>query len=101
MITDFFKQDKAKFMKPEERALKFLISRRWQYDDEKQSAKDLKMAFTSKRNSGKNVLNDAILYLNKQGWLLYCLNDLRNLDKARRIFQLYNLKNKSIKSKYE
>jgi hypothetical protein len=77
--------------KPEHRALKYLISRRWQYDDEKVSAMQLKKAFTHKKFNDRQVLGDAITYLIREcDWNIYSLNDIRNLDKARRIFQKYN-----------
>lgn len=79
--------------KPENRALEYLISRRWQYDDEKISANQLKKAFTHKKFHDRQVLGDAIAYLVKEcNWNIYSLNDIRNLDKARRIFQKYNKK---------
>lgn len=75
-------------MKPEQRALNYLKSRRWIFDSEKDSLSDLKKSF--KRN-GCAVNSTAVLVcdLIKSGWSINSLNDIRNLDRARRIYQKY------------
>jgi hypothetical protein len=74
-------------MKPEQKALEYLISKKWYFDDEKMAAKDLKRAF---KNSGRNHLVNAInILLKNTDWSFYNINDLKTLDNARKIYRKY------------
>ena len=83
-------------MKPEERALKFLESKKWDFNGDKSSARDLRLAFTWKGNCGRDVLVNSIVYLKTKAkyWDFFSLKDVKNLDEARKVFQKYNKKNK-------
>ncbi len=74
--------------KPEQKAFDYLKSRRWIFDNEKEATKELKLAFEKCGYDSKAVAGILYFLLNRsKDWAIYSLNDIRNLDKARRIYQ--------------
>lgn len=73
------------------KAIKYLESNDWSFDDYNLAAKELAEAFGC---GHKNLLVDAIRHLfKKTDWGFYSLNDVRKLDGARKVYRNHLTRN--------
>lgn len=72
---------------PELKSLNYLKRKFWVFENDKQSAKDLKDSFINNRGGYKTVVESIIFLITKRkNWGFYTLNDIKNLNEARKIF---------------
>lgn len=73
-----------KKISPQRKTLNYLKSKGWIFDNETDSAKDLKTAL---QEGHRTQLADSVRYLLTQKWAIYSLKDIKNLDEARKIYR--------------